>query len=157
MKCNTITMRAVVAIALFSVMANVHADAGQSNIVVGHPWARATPPVEPTNAAVYLTIENRTDHTIRFTGASTSLTDQVSLHQTREDQGMMRMKAMKDGLKIAAGESARLEPMGYHLMLRNLTKPLKKGDEFPLTLKFADGQTMKAHVKVGARPDSGAM
>lgn len=54
------------------------------------------------------------------------------------------MRELTDGLEIPAGDIARLEPGGYHIMLLDLSEDLRPGDAVALTLVFdlldADGQ-----------------
>jgi hypothetical protein len=134
-----------------TISANAH-EYQQNGIVIDHPWARPTPPVQPINAAAYLTIENRTDQRIRLTGVSTPVTDHASVHQSREEEGMMRMAPVKDGLDVPPNASVSLQPMSYHLMLMDLAEPLKQGDSFPLTLTFEGGQTLEVQIHVQTGP-----
>ena len=60
----------------------------------------------------------------------------------------MRMERV-DSVEIKAGEAVRLEPMGLHIMLIGLKRPLKKGSEVPITLTFRDGSTVTVTARVG--------
>jgi copper(I)-binding protein len=49
--------------------------------------------------------------------------------------GMMEMKPV-DQIAVPAGGSVALEPGGFHIMLRDLVKPLEVGTTVELTLTF---------------------
>ena len=52
------------------------------------------------------------------------------------DNGVMKMREMKDGLEIPAHGSVKLSPSGYHLMFTGLKHPLVKGQTVKTTLNF---------------------
>jgi copper(I)-binding protein len=60
----------------------------------------------------------------------------------------MKMERV-DSVEIKAGETVRLEPMGLHIMLIGLKRPLKKGSEVPIALTFRDGSTVTVTARVG--------
>ena len=51
------------------------------------------------------------------------------------DGGMMTMSEV-DEIEIPAGDTVKLEPGGYHIMLMELVEQLSAGDEIELTLDF---------------------
>jgi len=56
-----------------------------------------------------------------------------------------------DKLEIPAGETVKLEPGGYHVMLIDLVEPLEVGQTFDVTLTFekAGDKTVTVEVKEG--------
>lgn len=60
----------------------------------------------------------------------------------------MTMQEMTSGLPLPAGETVVLEPGSYHVMLLDLVEPLETGDEFEVTLSFADGDDLTIEVPV---------
>ena len=60
---------------------------------------------------------------------------------------MMGMRKI-DSLEIPAGGSVELKPGGYHIMLIDLTRELKAGDKFDITLKFANAGDVKVTAEV---------
>jgi copper(I)-binding protein len=104
-------------------------------VTVEQGWSRPTPPGAPVGVG-YMVIHNNTSAAVRFTGATTEVAKNVSVHETRAENGMMRMKPLPDGLSIGAGQSVELKPLSYHLMLEGLKQPLKVGQEIPVTLNF---------------------
>ena len=51
--------------------------------------------------------------------------------------GVMKMR-MLDKLALKANQPEKLEPGGFHLMLFDLKKPLKVGENVDFTLHFKD-------------------
>lgn len=108
-------------------------------------------PVAPagmTNGSVYFTLQNGTDQPLQLQGATAAVAQALSFHETVNDKGVMRMIAQPDGFTIPAGESLVLEPNGKHLMLENLHAPLVAGEQFTLTLTFADADPLTLTVPV---------
>lgn len=59
----------------------------------------------------------------------------------------MRMESV-DELLVPAGKEVVLPPGDYHVMIKGLQKPLKVGDDIPLTFSFKNqgDVTVSAHV-----------
>jgi copper(I)-binding protein len=109
------------------------AFAQQPGIQVDHVWSRAA--LAGHDAAVYLTITD-TGPADTLTGVSTPVAAMAHLHQTINDNGVMKMRPVAS-LPVAQGKKVTLAPGGYHIMLMDLKQPLKEGDSFPVTLSFA--------------------
>ncbi len=60
---------------------------------------------------------------------------------------MMRMRQVPQ-LIISAKNYVELQPMGYHLMMFDLTSPLKDGERVTLTFTFKDKTTFDVTVPV---------
>lgn len=123
------------------------ADDAPAEIQISEAWARATVPGQ-TGGAAYLTIANRGDGADRLVGVSTPAAAESSLHSSSNDGGVMRMRALADGLAIPAGATVRLQPGGNHIMLTGLSRPLAKGGSFPLTLRFERSGERQVKVSV---------
>jgi copper(I)-binding protein len=124
------------------------------SIVAEQAWARAS--LTNTGAA-YLTIRNGGRAPDRLIGVRTPVAGRAGLHTTRMDKGVMRMRPLK-AIEIAPGGSAALRPGGDHIMLMGLTRRLKRGAHFPLTLRFAGAGEITVMVTVlgpGARGPGG--
>jgi copper(I)-binding protein len=52
------------------------------------------------------------------------------------DNGVMKMRPVKDGVEIKPGATVELKSGGYHLMMMDLKQPLKAGDHVKGTLTF---------------------
>ncbi|MBK9180268.1 MAG: copper chaperone PCu(A)C [Acidimicrobiales bacterium] len=85
-------------------------------------------------AAAYVTVENRGGPD-RLVGAATPAADRVTLHETVEEGGLLWMQEV-DGLDVPAGGVLVLEPGVAHLMLEELPRPLRAGQQVPITLRF---------------------
>ncbi|MEH6726861.1 MAG: copper chaperone PCu(A)C [Hyphomicrobiales bacterium] len=104
-------------------------------LVIDHPYARATPP----NAKVaggYLTITNNGTEADRIIGASASFAGRVEIHKMEIINDVMKMSPVPDGLEIAAGGTVELKPGSFHLMFMSITTRLNEGDVQQVTLEF---------------------
>jgi periplasmic copper chaperone A len=111
------------------------ADVKLGSLLISQPWSRATPQGSKV-AAGYLKITNTGTSPDRLTGGESSLAGRVEVHEMGVDKGVMKMRALKQGVEIPPGASIELKPGSYHLMLQDLKQPLKKGDRVEATLKF---------------------
>ena len=107
-------------------------------------------------AAAYLTITNA-GAADRLLGAATPAAQAVELHAHVEDGGLHRMERLAE-VAVPAGAVVRLEPAGLHLMLVDLTAPLRAGTRVPLTLRFATVGEIELEIPVvDARTSSAAV
>lgn len=127
-------------------LASAH-DYTEGALWVDHPWSRPTPP-GVTVGVGYMSIDNRGDADVTLVAAETPKAGQVSIHQSRMDNGVMRMEPMPQGLVIPAGTTVELKPHGYHLMLEQLHGPLVEGERVPLTLEFDNMPAMSVELAV---------
>ena len=102
----------------------------QPKIEVKDAWVREVPPTSNMSAA-YMIIENKGKEPDKLIDAASNASKIVEVHETVEGR-MRRVKA----LEVPAGGKVELKPGGYHMMLINLNKPLKEGDNVEITLKF---------------------
>lgn len=121
---------------------------------IEHPWSREMPPVAPT-AAAYFILHNQGAAADRLLGVASPVAGKAELHQHLHEDGVMKMQQVQDVVVPAAGE-ARFEPMGYHVMLFNLKRPLKEGERFPLSLTFEKAGTVEVEVLVQKEPPAEA-
>jgi len=135
-----------VMVALMVLPASAH-DFKKDDLLVDHPWSRPTPPNASTGV-VYLKIENKGNRPDRLLSASTELATKTGLHETVEEDGIMKMKSITGGLALAPGTHVSFEPGGLHLMLVGLKTQLEKGAKFPLTLVFEEAGPMDVIVHI---------
>ena len=109
-------------------------DFKAGDIVIESPWARATPKGAEVGGG-YLTIENKGAAPDRLTGGTADFA-KVEIHQTTSENGVSKMRELKEGLAIPAHGSVVLSPGGAHLMFTHLTHPLIKGGNVKATLNF---------------------
>jgi copper(I)-binding protein len=105
------------------------------DLTIGHPWSRATPGGAKVGV-VYITLINDGKTADRLIKVSTPVAASASIHSSVQDGDIMRMREV-EGIEIPAGKEIELKPGGLHIMLMGLTRPLKDGEMFPLTLTFA--------------------
>jgi copper(I)-binding protein len=117
-----------------------------ATIEVTGAWARATPG-SAKNAAVYFTMTNTGAAADRLVSAQTQAAEMAELHETTMMGGMMHMAAAK-AVDIPAGGKVIFAPQGRHLMLMNLKKPLRKGDDLSVTLHFEKAGAIGTKVPV---------
>ena len=99
--------------------------------------ARARPsPMAAGNGAVFLTIVNPTAAPDRSVSVSSPVAAAAEIHETVDDNGVMRMVPQPDGFEIPAHGAVELAPGGKHIMLLNLTQQLQPGQEIEVTLTF---------------------
>lgn len=103
-------------------------------------WVRL-PPVAMPMMAGFARIENPCGKPLSVVGAESLAFADVSLHETREESGVSRMREV-DALPIAPGKAVELRPGGLHLMLHGPYQPLAAGEKPVITLKLADGRTL---------------
>ena len=116
-------------------------------IAIGHPYARATAPGQPTGGA-FLSLDNEgPDDTL--ISASASVAKSVELHTMKMEGDVMRMRQI-DGVPLPRGKMVELKPGEMHVMLIGLNAPLKEGDKFPMKLKFAKAGEVEVTVNVEA-------
>lgn len=105
------------------------------DLVIDHPWSRATPPAAKTGAG-YMTILNKGTTADRLIAISSAAAGRVEVHRMTMDGTIMRMRPVPEGVEIGPGQSVKLEPGGFHLMMMELREPLKQGQKVPVTLRF---------------------
>ncbi|WP_138431511.1 copper chaperone PCu(A)C [Fodinibius saliphilus] len=109
-------------------------------------WARPAPKGQTTT--IYLTITNGTASPDTLVSTSSTISESVELHQSiKHEDGTISMEPAGSQL-IPSGEKLRLEPGGYHLMLKNITRELSIGDSLSVTLTFARLGAKKVTVPV---------
>ena len=71
----------------------------------------------------------------------------AEIHNMVDDNGIMRMRKV-DSLSLDRAGRIVLEPTGHHIMLMNLSAPLKEGIHVPVTFIFSNGTEKTVDVPV---------
>ena len=141
------------ALLVFVLCAAAHADdkinAGQIQLTDAFARAAQAGGV----GAVFLTILN-TGPADRLTGAASPAADKVGLHESANDQGVMKMRPV-DGIDVPAGGTVKLAPGGYLVMLMGLKQELTAGSRLPVTLSFQQAGKVEVNAIV-VKPGAGA-
>ena len=132
-----------IVIALAATLASAPALA---QVTVKSAWVRATLAVQKTSAG-YMEITSARDATL--IGAQSPVAGEAEVHETRMENNIMRMRAVPK-LALPAGKTVKLEPGGYHLMLADLKRALKKGESVPLQLRIENKDKSVTTVEVTA-------
>ncbi|MGZ4553075.1 MAG: copper chaperone PCu(A)C, partial [Mycobacteriaceae bacterium] len=115
--------------------ASTHAAA----LSIKDPWVKSA---DRGMSAAFGTLQNTGAADITIVSASTPASTAVELHETVPNAaGEMVMRKKAGGFVIPAGGSFPLAPGANHMMLMNLTAPLKAGDQVAFTLTLSDGST----------------
>jgi copper(I)-binding protein len=130
-----------VLIGLFAAPAGAE-EVKAGDLVITQAWSRATPGGAKI-AGGYLTIENKGTSADRLIGGSGDVAAKVEVHEMATNNGVMTMRPLDKGLAIEPGQTVKLAPGGYHLMLFDLKEPLKQGDKVPITLEFEKAGKVK--------------
>ena len=117
-----------------------------AQVEVKSAWARGTVAAQKTTGA-YMEISSARGASL--VGVESTAAAAVEVHEMSMDKNVMRMRAVPK-LDLPAGKTVELKPGGYHLMLIDLKKPLKKGDSVPLRLKIKNKDKTVSIVEVKA-------
>lgn len=117
-------------------------DVKVGDLVISQPWSRATPGGAKV-AGGYLTVENKGAAPDRLIGGSADVAGRVEVHEMATTNGVMTMRPLDAGLVIAPGQTVKLAPGGYHLMILDLKGPLKQGEQVAVTLEFEKAGKVK--------------
>lgn len=86
---------------------------------------------------------NDSGQDVTVVGASSEAASMIELHETVENSdGQMVMQEKEAGFIIPAGSEYLLEPGANHLMLMELTAPMKAGDAVEFAIEFEDESTL---------------
>ena len=146
----SITSRAgrLAALALITLAPSLAAahDFKAGDLVIQHPWARATPNGAQV-AGGYPTVVNHGTAADTLTGGSFDAAAKFEIHDMTTDGGVMRMRPAGP-VEIPPGGSVTLSPSGSHIMFTGLKRGLKKGDDVAGTLTFAHAGTVPVRFEV---------
>ncbi|WP_238161555.1 copper chaperone PCu(A)C [Kribbella antibiotica] len=127
------------------------AAAQTPRVLIEDAWVRATVGTKDTTmTAAFMALTNPGNADIKLISATSPVAGMVQLHEMAMKDGKMVMQEKAGGVSVPAASHAHLSPGGDHIMLMDLKKPLKPGDEVPLTLKFSDNTTHDLTVPVKA-------
>ena len=125
----------------------VQAAGAAGQLQIEQAWIRTAPPGTMMLAG-YATLHNIGDAPITVTAANSADFGEVSLHQSVEENGVARMRALGD-VVVAPGERIVFAPGGKHFMLMQPKRELKSGEwvKIRLDTKSGEGVTAEFHVR----------
>jgi copper(I)-binding protein len=116
------------------------------DIIVIDPYVRMVPQGVPTTAA-FMTLKNTGTADRKLLRIDSSAAKTVELHYHLNDNGVMKMRQVRE-IQIKAGGQTELKPGSYHVMMIDLKQALQEGEKIPLTLSFEDGSSEKIEAVV---------
>lgn len=126
-----------------------------AHIEISDAYARPTLAGQ-TQGGAFLTIKNSGTQKTTLVSAQVepNIAKSVELHQHIHENGMMKMREIKGGIPLSAGETVQLKPGGLHIMFFDLQQPLTQGKVFPMTLQFSNSPSQTVQVKVRKMDDT---
>jgi periplasmic copper chaperone A len=131
-------------IALFLMLLGsaAHSAFAAGRLDMANAWIR-TAPAGAMMLAGYATLRNTGDAPVVITSAGSADFGDVSLHESVEENGVMRMRPLQS-VEIAPGASIDFSPGGRHLMLMRPRRVLKPGESAKISLKLRGGADVSA-------------
>lgn len=126
------------------ILGSVHVQADVLQIREG--YVRELPPGQSTSAA-YMDVINTSDRPIAIVAAVSDASQTAEVHQHRHTNGAMSMERVRR-LVVPARDHVLFAPTGYHLMLINLKRSLRAGDNISVTLLDEEGKSYTARLPV---------
>lgn len=126
------------------ILGSVHVQADVLQIREG--YVRELPPGQSTSAA-YMDVINTSDRPIAIVAAVSDASQTAEVHQHRHANGAMSMEHVRR-LVVPARDHVLFAPAGYHLMLINLKRSLRAGDNVSVTLLDEEGKSYTARLPV---------
>jgi periplasmic copper chaperone A len=122
------------------------------DIEIVHPNARAMVPGAKVGGG-FMTLVNQGKTDDRLVSVTSPVTDNVQLHEMSVDNGVMKMRQLKDGIALPAGATVKLEHGGLHVMFMDVKTPFKEGEMIDATLHFEKAGNVD--VKFSVSPANG--
>lgn len=123
------------------------AMAADINIKVEDAWIRATAPGQQV-AGAYMLITSPVNATLMKVQSPAA--GRMEIHLMRMNHGVMEMREVGT-LALPKGETVKLAPGGFHLMLFDLKQPFKEGETVPIKLIIQTADKKRETVNVVAQ------
>lgn len=121
--------------------------AAHASVTVEQAWVRATVPGQSV-AAAYMKIHS-SERGAALVSVQTPVAQSAEIHAMSMSGGVMKMRPLTR-LELPGDRAVELTPGGYHLMLMNVAKPLKEGEQVPLTLTIERQDKTRLQIEVRA-------
>lgn len=140
----TIGRFSLIILALIGAVFADPAGALAEDLKVESAWARAS---AGRTGAAFVTVFNGSGISDRLVGVQSPVATDAMVHRSFEEDGTMKMEHVV-AVDVGAGQRVEMKPGGLHIMLVGLKQPLRKGDQFPLSLRFEHGGVTDLSVKI---------
>lgn len=131
---------AVACLAVFLAPATAH-EFKAGSLTIDHPSSRPTPPGAKVGVG-YLSIRNDGTQADRLVGGTATVAGRFEIHTSNIENGVTRMRRVKDGIVLEPRATVDLASGGTHVMLLDLNEPIVKGASFDGTLVFERAGTV---------------
>ncbi|NML73724.1 DUF1775 domain-containing protein [Rhizobium sp. S-51] len=111
-------------------------------------FTRAMLPGQPVGGG-FITITNNGHHEDTLVSAESSVAGHMELHEMAMVGDVMKMRPLKDGIQIPAGQTVELKPGGLHMMFMEVKEPFVEGNKVTVKLTFAKAGTVEVVLPVG--------
>lgn len=116
-------------------------------LMVHDAMVRAVP-LAGGNGAIYFTVMNGTAQADRLVAVESDVAAAAEMHESVDENNVVRMEPRPDGFDIPAGGSVALAPGGKHVMLMNVKQPLIEGESIAITLRFEHADPLSVTVPI---------
>lgn len=99
-------------------------------------------------AGGYVTIANSGSDDDRLVSVSSPVADHVEIHEMTMENDVMKMRQIKDGLPVPAGQTVALSAGGMHLMFMGVKTPVRTGEAVQVTFTFEKAGAVEAVLPV---------
>ncbi len=120
---------------------------GDGKITIKDPWMRPAP--KSFNTAFYFTVINNSSEADTLYKASSSISEEVQIHETYKKGDLMGMRPVKE-LIIEPQDSIVFKPGGYHIMLMNLNQDAVINHKQQVSLFFRNAGEVKVQAEIGS-------
>lgn len=120
-----------------------------ADLEVVDPWVALSPPGAHATAA-FMELNNSGDEPVDVVSAEADGFQKVELHLSVNEDGMHRM-IEQERITVPAGETVRLAPGGYHVMLIGPERSLEEGEMIAIDLGLGDGGGITVQAPVTPR------
>ena len=117
------------------------AGSAADNVTANDPYVRLAPPGQKVTGG-FVVFKNSDDKDHKIVKAANSASNVTELHTHTMEDGMMKMRPVKD-IEIKAKGETVLKPGDLHIMLIDLKQELKEGENVAITVTFEDGSSKK--------------
>ena len=117
-----------------------------AQVSVSDPWVRATVPAQKVTGA-FMRLQSAAP--ARLVGVQADVAGRAELHEMAMDGQTMRMRRVET-IELPAGKPVNLASGGYHVMLFDLKRQVKEGENVAITVSVQDAAGRKQDVKVTA-------
>ena len=120
------------------------------NMIIDHPWMK----VFNNNGAGYFKIKNIGQTDIELLEVVSESVNNIEMHTIIMEEGVSKMRPIKGGVIVKAGESLEFKPMGYHLMFFDINEKLIEGELMNAYFRFKNSKDLLVKFKVESNKSS---